>query len=408
MSPARSYAGVGLSHPVFVASAEGSHVTDADGRTYIDYLGAFGPHLLGHGDRRITSALKDQIDRGILFGTPHALEVELAERLAEAIPEMEKARFVTTGTEAVMSAVRLARGATGRAKVLKFAGDYHGHADAFLASAGSGARDAAGSGVPGVPEGASRDVVTVPYNNSEAAERAVREAATDLAAILVEPVSGNMGVVPPAPDFLPGLRRLADETGALLIYDEVITGFRARYGAAFPLVGPAPDLVVLGKVLGGGLPLAAYGGSADLMDLVAPQGPVFQAGTHAGNPLAVRAALALLEAVREAGFYDRLEERSKEICSGLMESARKAGATVSLGRFASMWTLFFRPTPPANMDEAKDHDREAFSRFFRRMLEEGVLLAPSPYEAWFLTSAHDDGDVEMTLEAAGKAFRQAG
>lgn len=404
MSPARSYAGVGLSHPVFLASAHGAHVVDADGRTYIDYLGAFGPHLLGHGDRRLTSALVDQIDKGILFGTSHGLEVDLADRLAAAIPEMEKMRFVSTGTEAVMSAVRLARAATGRSKVLKFAGDYHGHADAFLAAAGSGARDAAGSGVPGVPEGAARDVLTVPYNDLEAAARAVREAGDDLAAILVEPVSGNMGVVLPTSDFLPGLRRLADASGALLVYDEVILGFRARYGAAFPLVGPAPDIIVLGKVLGGGLPIAAYGARAGLMDLIAPEGPVFQAGTHAGNPLSVRAALVLLDAAGEPGFYERLEARSEALCEGIMALARQAGANVSLTRFASMWTLFFRPTPPANMDEAREHDREAFARFFGAMLARGVLLAPSPYEAWFLTSAHDDDDVETTLAAVGEAL----
>lgn len=407
MSPARSYEGVGLSDPVFLASGRGARVTDADGRTYIDYLGAFGPNLLGHAHPAITAALTDQIGKGVLFGTPHALEVELAEKLAAAIPEMEKVRFVTTGTEAVMSAVRLARAATGRSVVLKFSGDYHGHADAFLASAGSGARDAAGSGVPGVPQGALADVRTVPYNDPEAAARAAHAAGRDLAAILVEPISGNMGVVLPAPDFLPELRRLADATGALLVYDEVIVGFRARYGAAFPLVGPAPDLLILGKVLGGGLPLAAYGGRADLMDLVAPAGPVFQAGTHAGNPLAVRAALALLATAGEPGFYEGLEERSLTLCEGLLAAAKAAAAPVSLTRFASMWTLFFRPTPPTSMEEARHHDREAFSHFFRRMLAEGVLLAPSPYEAWFLSAAHDATDLAVTLAAAGRAFRGA-
>lgn len=405
MSPARSYQGVGLPSPVFLERGEGAHVFDVDGNRYIDYLGAYGPHILGHGDPAIKEALHDQIERGLLFGTPNPLEVQLAERLHEAIPEVEKVRLVSSGTEAVMSVVRLARAVTGRDVILKFDGDYHGHFDAVLVKAGSGASQVGDGGSHGIPRGVSDDVVTVPYNDLEAARDAARSLGHRLAAILVEPVSGNMGVVLPRRGFLEGLRCLADETGALLVYDEVIVAFRRRFGAAFPLVGPVPDLLAMGKILGGGLCLGAYGGRARFMDQVAPSGFMYQAGTLAGNPLSARAALALLDRVAAPGFYERLDGRAERLAEGLLEEGTRAGWDISLTRFGSMWTLFFRKDAPENLDEAKDQDSEAFAAFFRGMLGRGVLLAPSFYEAWFLTDKHSDRDVEDTLRAARQVFR---
>lgn len=404
MSPGRIYEGVGLEYPVFIERAEGAHLYDVDGKRYIDYLGAYGPHLLGHGHPRMVAALRDQLERGVLYGTPNPLEVTFAERLHELIPEMEKVRVVSSGTEAVMSAVRLARGVTGKRGLLKFEGDYHGHFDAVLVKAGSGASQVGDGGSTGIPRGISGDVVTVAYNDLEGARKAAHSQEGGIAAILVEPVSGNMGVVYPEPGFLEGLRALADEVEALLIYDEVIMGFRVRPGAAFPLVGPAPDLICLAKILGGGLPFGAYGGRADVMDRVAPSGPVYQAGTLAGNPLSVRAALTLMDIVTEPGFYERLEARSRDLSEAVLNEALQAGCEVSLTRFGSIWTLFFTPEAPHDMRGTKDQDKAAFSAYFRGMLEAGVLFAPSFYEAWFLTDAHTDEDIEDTIRAAHRVF----
>lgn len=404
MSPARSFMAVGGGAPVYMARADGPYLYDVDGKRYIDYLGAFGPHILGHGHPRLKEALHRQVEEGLLFGTPNPLEVELSERLCTLVPVMEKVRLVSSGTEAVMSAVRLARAVTGKDVFMKFDGDYHGHFDAVLVKAGSGASQVGEGDSAGIPRGISEDVLTVPYNDLAAAEAAAASVHGNLAAILVEPLSGNMGLVYPQEGYLEGLRRLADRTGAVLIYDEVILAFRGRYGAAYHMVGPDPDLLTMGKIIGGGLALGAYGGKKEIMDWVAPLGPMFQAGTLAGNPLSLRAALTLLDVLSEDGFYGGMEKRSQRLAEGLLAQGLSHGWEVSLSRFASMWALYFRKDLPRNLDEVKAQDKEAFSTFFRGMLGQGVLLAPSMYEDWFLTAAHTDDDVDQTLEAAAQVF----
>lgn len=404
MSPARSFAPVGGGAPVFLERAAGARVWDVDGRAYIDYLGAFGPNIVGHGHPRLLADLAGQLERGLLFGTPHRGEVELAERLVAVVPCLEQVRLVSSGTEAVMSMVRLARAATGRSLVLKFDGHYHGHFDSALVGAGSGAAQNGNGGSEGIPGPVMAETLSIPFNDLAAARRAVDEHRQELAVILVEPVCGNMGVVFPVPGFLAGLRQLADETGALLAYDEVIMGFRARFGPVYPLVGPAPDLIAFGKALGGGLPMGAYGGRADLMRLVTPLGPMFQAGTYAGNPLSVRAALTVLDILSEPDVYARLEEGSSRLADGLLALGRRHGWPLSLTRLGSTWTLFFRPEPPHSQSEAAQQDRAAFSRFFQGMLDHGILLAPSFYESWFWTLAHGRRELDETLEASRLVF----
>lgn len=390
--------------PAFLERAAGARVWDVDGRSYIDYLGAFGPHILGHGHPRLVAALAEQLERGLLFGTPHRGEVELAERLVAAVPCLEQVRLVSSGTEAVMSMVRLARAATGRSLVLKFDGHYHGHFDGALVSAGSGAAQSGDGGSEGIPGAVLAQTVSIPFNDLSAARQVAEQHRGDLALILVEPVCGNMGVVYPVPGFLAGLRQLADDVGALLAYDEVIVGFRARFGPAYPLVGPAPDLIAFGKALGGGLPIGAYGGRADLMRLVTPLGPMFQAGTYAGNPLSVRAALTVLDILSEPDVYLRLEEGASSLADGLLAIGRHQGWPLSLTRLGSTWTLFFRAEPPHSLAEAAQQDRAAFSRFFQGMLARGILLAPSFYESWFWTLAHGARELEETLEASQLVF----
>lgn len=404
MSPARSFGSLGLRSPVFLERGEGAWVWDADGRSYIDYLGAFGPHILGHGDRRLVAALTRQLQTGILFGTPHQGEVLLAERLVAAVPCMDQVRLVSSGTEALMSVVRLARAATGRDLVLKFDGHYHGHFDGALVSAGSGASQSGDGGSSGIPDQVRQRTLSVPFNDLPAARRAVVDHGQELALILVEPICGNMGVVWPQDGYLQALRDLADEVGCLIAYDEVIVGFRGRFGPAYPLVGPAPDLIAFGKVLGGGLPLGAYGGRRDLMKLVTPLGRMFQAGTHAGNPLSVAAALTLLEILAEDGIYEQLEAGSQRLADGLLAAGRRHGWPVSLSRFGSTWTLFFSAQAPSDLVEATAQDRVLFARFFTGMLAAGVLLAPSFYESWFWTLAHGEAECERTLEAAERVF----
>ncbi len=404
MSPARSFKSLQLKAPVFLERASGAWVWDADGKAYIDYLGAFGPHILGHGNERLLASLRRQLETGILFGTPHEGEVLLAEQLVEAVPCADQVRLVSSGTEAVMSVVRLARAATGRALVLKFDGHYHGHFDGALVAAGSGASQSGDGGSSGIPDPIRQRTLSVPFNDLAAVRQVVARRGSDLALILVEPICGNMGVVWPKDGFLQGLRELADEAGCLIAYDEVIVGFRGQFGPAYPLVGPAPDLIAFGKVLGGGLPLGAYGGHRDLMRLVTPLGPMFQAGTHAGNPLSVAAALTLLEILAEGGVYERLERGSKRLADGLLAAGRRHGWPVSLSRFGSTWTLFFSDQAPSNLIEAKAQDHALFTRFFTGMLARGVLLAPSFYESWFWTLAHGESEGERTLVAAEAVF----
>lgn len=405
MSPSRSYTPMGLDDTLVMARGVGTYLFDVDGRRYLDCLGAFGPGIFGHAHPVITEAIRRQAGEGVLYGTACRLELELVERVQEAIPELEMVRIVSTGTEAVMSAVRLCRAATGRRRIVKFAGDYHGHFDAVLAESGSGAALVGGEGAAGVPPGVAEDVLTLPYNDGEAAERLLSAIGDEVAAVLVEPISGNMGVVWPQADFLYRLRAACDRVGALLVYDEVILGFRLRYGAAFPLVGPKPDLIVLGKVLGGGLPIGLYGGRRDLMRLLVPLGPVFQAGTHAGNPLTMAAALAGLDVLREEGVYDRLDSLAELWLEGMSELCRRY--PVSLEHAGSMLSLFFRPTPPRHYEEAKAQDTGAYARFFRAMLAQGVVLPPSPLETWFLNLQMEESHIEFAVEAARSAMAEA-
>jgi glutamate-1-semialdehyde 2,1-aminomutase len=393
-SPVRAWRAVGAEEPFFVRRGEGAYLEDTEGRRYVDWVMSWGPLVFGHADPEVVEEVQEAAAAGTTFGAPTEREVELAEEIISAVPSIEKVRLVSSGTEAAMSALRLARGATRRDRVLKFAGCYHGHADALLAEAGSGVATLALPGSPGVPAGATGDTIVCPYNDVDAAAAAVERFGEGLAAMIVEPVAGNMGVVPPAPGFLEALRALCDASGALLVFDEVITGFRLARGGAQELFGIRPDLTVLGKIAGGGLPLAAFGGRADLMDELAPSGPVYQAGTLSGNPLATAAALATLRRLRDADVYRRLEEAGARLEAGL----KLPGVTVQ--RAGGMLTLFFKPEAVRNLEDAQQCDLERYGAFFRHMLECGVYVAPSQFEAMFVSTAHGPAEVDRTVEAA--------
>jgi glutamate-1-semialdehyde 2,1-aminomutase len=401
-SPVRAFRAVGGEPPFIVAGAR-CRVRDADGNTYIDLVCSWGPLIAGHAHPAAVAAITDQASRGTSFGMPTLGEVELAETIVASVRSIEMVRFVSSGTEATMSALRLARGVTGRSAVLKFAGCYHGHVDALLAKAGSGI---ATFGLPdsaGVPAEIARATITVPFNDLETAERAARDNA--LAAIIVEPYAGNMGCVAPRAGFLEGLRRVADETGALLIFDEVITGFRLARGGAQELLGVAPDITCLGKVIGGGLPIGAYGASRALMEHVAPVGPVYQAGTLSGNPLATAAGLATLRLL-DAAAFERLETLGSLLERGLEAAIAHAGVEARVQRAGSLLTLFFTDREVTNEDDAKTSDRERFAAFHRAMLRRGVLLPPSQFECWFLSLAHDDAAVDAIVAAAGESLEE--
>jgi glutamate-1-semialdehyde 2,1-aminomutase len=402
-SPVRAMRAVGMDAPVFVRRGEGAWLEDEDGNRYVDWVMSWGPLLLGHADPEVVAAVTEAAMDGTTFGAPTEREVLLAEEIADAVPSVEMVRLVSSGTEAALSAVRLARGFTRRDRILKFAGCYHGHADALLASAGSGLATLAIPSTPGVPTHATADTIVCPYNSIDAAAAAVERYGEGLAAIIVEPVAGNMGVVPPEPGFLEALRRLCDACGALLVFDEVITGFRVARGGAQELYGVRPDLTVLGKIAGGGLPLAALGGRADVMSALAPAGAVYQAGTLSGNPLATAAALVALRRLREPGIYAELERRGAQLEAGLRAATGDAPVTVQ--RVGTMATLFFRPGPVRNFDEAGESDTERYGAFFRHMLGRGVYLAPSQFEAMFLSTAHGEAELERTVSAAAEYFR---
>ncbi|RMD85967.1 MAG: glutamate-1-semialdehyde-2,1-aminomutase [Candidatus Dadabacteria bacterium] len=397
-SPVRAWAAVGGS-PRFVASARGSTVTDADGNQYIDYVGSWGPMILGHAHPRILAALAETMSAGTSFGACTELEVELAERLVEVVPSLERVRLVNSGTEATMSAIRVARGYTGRPAVIKFAGCYHGHSDGLLVRAGSGATTLGVPDSPGVPEDIVRWTRVARYNDLDSVERLCDD---QCAAVIVEPVAGNMGVVPPNPGFLEGLRELTRQRGALLIFDEVISGLRVGLGGYQAVCGVVPDLTCLGKIIGGGLPVGAYGGRADVMDQVAPAGPVYQAGTLSGNPLAVRAGLTTLELLATEPPYERLDLLGERLENGLRQALGNRRGCVQ--RVGSMLTVFFGVDRVENYDDALRADTRRFAAFFRALLEEGIWIPPSQFEAWFLSAAHTEEDVDKTVAAAERAM----
>jgi glutamate-1-semialdehyde 2,1-aminomutase len=403
-SPVRAFKAVGGT-PLFVARAEGARIEDEDGRSFVDYVGSWGPMILGHAHPAVLAAIHDAASRGTSFGAPCALEVELAERVVRHVPSVEKVRFVSSGTEATMSALRVARGFTGRRKILKFDGCYHGHADSLLVSAGSGVATLGIPGSPGVPEGTVADTLVVPYNDVPAVRQVVAAHGSDLAAIIVEPVCGNMGTVAPKTGYLEALREITRRNGTVLIFDEVMTGFRLALGGAQQLYGLRPDMTCLGKIVGGGLPAAAYGGRADIMATVAPEGPVYQAGTLSGNPLAMAAGAALLDLLARPGTYEALETRGARLEEGLRRAARDASATVAINRVGSMITVFFCAGPVVDYATAKASDTRQFGRFFQAMLERGVYLPPAQFEAAFVSLAHGEAEIDLTVAAAAEAFR---
>lgn len=402
-SPVRAFRAVGGT-PVFFESGRGSRLRDAAGRELLDYVASWGPLILGHAHPRVLEALAEQLTRGTSFGAPTELETSLARRVCERIPSVEKVRFVCSGTEAAMSAIRLARAATGRDGIVKMDGCYHGHADSLLVKAGSGLLTLAIPGSPGVPDAVAALTRVVPYNDADALERLLAAEGEGIACVILEPVAGNMGVVPPAPGYLRAVRELTRRHGVLLVFDEVITGFRVHRGGAQALYGVLPDLTCLGKILGGGLPVGAYGGRADLMDRVAPEGPVYQAGTLAGNPLAMRAGIETLDALDEPGAHERLESLAARLADGLADAARQAGVPVTVNRVGSMLTVFFAEGPVTDQASAMRADTRRYGAFFHGMLDRGVYFPPSQFEAAFVSLAHGESEVDQTVEAARGAF----
>jgi glutamate-1-semialdehyde 2,1-aminomutase len=402
-SPARAFGAVG-GEPIFIRSGRGAMIEDVDGNWYLDYVGSWGPLILGHCHPTVVTAIADALSRGTTFGAPTEQESELAELIVEAMPAVEMVRLVSSGTEASMSAIRLARAFTGRDRIIKFAGCYHGHVDSLLVEAGSSAMTLGSPSSPGVPEGAAGDTVVVPFNDLDSLAMAFDARAEQFAAVIVEPVVGNMGVVPPADQFLETLRELTSKHGTVLIYDEVMTGFRLAYGGAQALFGHTPDLTVMGKVVGGGLPLGAFGGRRDIMRQILPSGKVFQAGTLSGNPLAVAAGVATLRELKGNPPYDRLESLGKSLQTGLDRAAKEAGISHQVARVGSMWTFFFNPGPVVNYDVARLSRTDLFAKFFWNMLERGIYLPCSQFEAAFLGAAQTEAHVDQTIAAARESL----
>lgn len=403
-SPVRSFRGVGGTPP-FIAKAAGSHIYDIDGNAYIDYVGSWGPMILGHAHPEVTAELKDALERGTSYGAPTLIETELARLITEAVPSMELVRFVNSGTEATMSVLRLARAYTKRNKIVKFAGCYHGHHDSLLVKAGSGATTLGVPDSPGVPETIATNTITVDYNDIERLRSLFGECGQEIAAVIIEPVPGNMGLVLPKEGYLDQVRALTEEFGALLIFDEVMSGFRVAYGGAQEAYNITPDLTCLGKVIGGGLPVGAYGGRRDIMELIAPAGPVYQAGTLSGNPLAMTAGLATLRLLTHTkDFYNKLIGNTQALCAGVKAKAEAAGLTLQFHQAGSMFGIFFSDKPVYDYDSAKNSDVTAFNLYFHAMLEQGIYLAPSQFEAAFMSGAHTEADIEATIAASEKAF----
>lgn len=403
-SPVRAFNGVG-GDPIFFERGEGAYLVDADGKAYIDYVGSWGPMITGHANPEVIAAVKSRLENGLSFGAPTELEIEMAEKVCQLVPSIEMVRMVSSGTEATMSAIRLARGYTGRDKIVKFEGCYHGHADSLLVKAGSGALTMGEPNSPGVPAALAELTITLTYNDLDSVKTAFSEAGNEIACIIVEPVAGNMNCIPPAPGFLEGLRSICNEYGTVLIFDEVMTGFRVSAGGAQTHFGITPDLTTLGKVIGGGMPVGAFGGKKEIMERIAPTGPVYQAGTLSGNPIAMAAGIAMLDAISKPGFYETLTETTRILLKGLQQAADRAGIPFTTNQAGAMFGFFFtRESQINSYQQVTQCDIGRFQTFFHAMLDEGVYLAPSAYEAGFVSSAHTSELIEKTITAASRAF----
>jgi len=405
-SPSRSFKAVGGGAPVTMKRAKGAYFWDVDGNQYIDYLAAYGPIITGHAHPHITAAITKAAENGVLYGTPHELELQFAKMLKEAIPSMDKVRFTNSGTESVMTTIRVARAYTNRTKIVKFAGCYHGHSDLVLVAAGSGPSTLGTPDSAGVPQSIANEVITVPFNDIEAYAETMEKWGHEIAGVLVEPIVGNFGIVEPKEGFLEAVNDITHNHGALVIYDEVITAFRFMYGGAQNLLGIEPDLTALGKIIGGGLPIGAYGGKKEIMETVAPLGPAYQAGTMAGNPASIAAGIACLEVLKQDGVYEELDRLGTILEAGIQEKANEHNVHIKINRLKGALTVYFNVDEVTNYEEAKLSDGEVFGRFFKLLLEEGINLAPSKYEAWFLTTAHTEDDVKQTIKAVGNAFQK--
>jgi glutamate-1-semialdehyde 2,1-aminomutase len=403
-SPSRSYKAVGGGSPVVMEKANGAYFWDVDGNKYIDYLAAYGPIITGHAHPHITKAITKAAETGVLYGTPTPHEITFAKMLKEAMPALDKVRFVNSGTEAVMTTIRVARAYTGRDKIIKFAGCYHGHSDLVLVAAGSGPSTLGTPDSAGVPKSIAQEVITVPFNEIEPLQEALSKWGDEVAAILVEPIVGNFGIVEPQPGFLEKVNELVHAAGALVIYDEVITAFRFMYGGAQDLLGVYPDLTALGKIIGGGLPIGAYGGKKEIMEQVAPLGPAYQAGTMAGNPASMLSGIACLEVLKQENVYDNLDELGAILEKGILEHASTYNIQITINRLKGALTIYFTDEKIVNYEQAENTDGEMFAKFFKLMLHQGINLAPSKYEAWFLTTAHTKEDIAITLKAVEYAF----
>ncbi len=406
-SPSRSFKAVGGGSPVAMERAKGAYFWDVDGNQYIDYLAAYGPIITGHAHPHITEAITKAAENGVLYGTPTPFEVKFAKMLKEAIPSMDKVRFTNSGTESVMTTIRVARAYTGRDKIIKFAGCYHGHSDLVLVAAGSGPSTLGTPDSAGVPKSIAQEVITVPFNDIDAYKEAINKWGNEIAAVLVEPIVGNFGIVEPKPGFLEAVNDITHAAGALVIYDEVITAFRFMYGGAQNLLGVEPDMTALGKIIGGGLPIGAYGGKKEIMETVAPLGPAYQAGTMAGNPASMLAGMACLEVLKEEGVYERLDQLGMKLEQGILQAAEEHNVSIKVNRLKGALTVYFTDSTDeiSNYAQAEATNSEVFGRFFKLMLEQGINLAPSKYEAWFLTTAHTEADIEATIKAVHHAFK---
>ncbi|MFY4776506.1 glutamate-1-semialdehyde 2,1-aminomutase [Metabacillus sp. RGM 3146] len=405
-SPSRSYKAVGGGAPVAMEKGKGAHFWDVDGNKYIDYLAAYGPIITGHAHPHITKAITTAAEKGVLYGTPTPYEVKFAKMLKEAMPAMDKVRFVNSGTEAVMTTIRVARAYTGRDKIIKFAGCYHGHSDLVLVAAGSGPSTLGTPDSAGVPKSIAKEVITVPFNDIAPFKEAMEKWGSEIAGVLVEPIVGNFGIVEPLPGFLEAVNEITHASGALVIYDEVITAFRFMYGGAQDLLGVTPDLTAMGKIIGGGLPIGAYGGKKEIMEKVAPLGPAYQAGTMAGNPASILSGIACLEVLKQEGVYEELDRLGAILEEGILKHASTYGFPITLNRLKGALTIYFTNEKVINYEQAERTDGEMFARFFKLMLHKGINLAPSKYEAWFLTTEHTEEDIQLTLKAVEESFKE--